>query len=65
MVTIRSKKGKCQFEYCERGYKTGGTKHFNSYVYVGDDGAPLLPGTWISDIGKKYKLLRGMQNSTF
>lgn len=41
------KKGKCGFEHCQSLKKFGGTKHFNSYAYVGPDGAPTLPGKWI------------------
>ena len=54
-VMRRGKQGKCQFEYCESGYKFGGTKLFNSYIYVGRDDVPILPGTWISVIAKRQK----------
>ena len=39
----RIKKGKCQFQYCDRNYKYNffGRKHYNSYVYSG----PVLRAT--------------------
>ena len=51
----RGKQGKCQFEYCESGYTFGGTKQFNSYIYVGANDEPILPGTWIYLISKRQK----------
>ena len=43
---LTAKQGRCQFEYCEKGYKYAQLKGFLSYINVDTNDNPMLPGMW-------------------